>query len=195
MAKFCCVSGCDQKHYAHSFCKRHYAINRRYGDPTAYVRRRGPLEQRFWEKVDKRGPEECWNWTAGKTKQGYGNIGTGGRGTPKTMAHRLSYEIAFGPIPDGKYILHSCDNPSCVNPAHLRAGTPKENVHDAMERGRLKNPPLLFGSKNFKAALTDEQVKLIKMCGKEIKTSQLAKLFGVAHSTVARIRNGTIRTN
>jgi hypothetical protein len=88
-----------------------------------------PLEKRFWAKVDMSG--DCWNWTGCKTAQGYGRIGA--YGTVK-VAHRISYEFAMEPIPEGMVIDHICHNESCVRPSHLRACTQKQNnEHKAQE--------------------------------------------------------------
>ena len=88
--------------------------------------------ERFWSKVNKRGLDECWEWS-GRRCQGYGCFGLHGR---DLRAHRFSYELNVGPIPDGLSILHSCDNRACVNPAHLRPGTNAENMQDCLKRGR-----------------------------------------------------------
>jgi hypothetical protein len=94
--------------------------------------------ERFWCKVIK-GPG-CWIWT-GTTSRGYGNfrVGSLADGTRrKVLAHRYSYELVHGRVEE--MLLHSCDVPRCVNPAHLRPGTAKENAADAIERGRIYRP-------------------------------------------------------
>lgn len=105
--------------------------------PRPHVR--VPLDVRFWNKVDKTG--DCWLWT-GATKDGfpYGIIcppGGTGKGRPPIRAHRLSWEMAHGPIPRGMVVCHKCDQPRCVRPEHLFLGTQGDNVRDAAEKGRL----------------------------------------------------------
>ena len=86
-----------------------------------------PLADRFWERVQK--TDSCWLWTAGKTTAGYGKIqvGSGGGVGREQYVHRLSYEFTNGPIPPGMTIDHICHVHACVNPAHLRATTQKQN--------------------------------------------------------------------
>lgn len=98
--------------------------------------RKRPLAARFWEKVDKRGLDECWPWLAGTDGRGYGTIGPGREHVSDLKAHRVSYELNVGPIPAGMHVLHHCDNPPCVNPAHLWVGTDADNMHDMLAKGR-----------------------------------------------------------
>ena len=92
-----------------------------------------PLAERFWEKVDVGSPSECWEWTAAKDKCGYGVIKVARK---MKKAHRVSYELNNGLITQGLDALHSCHNPGCVNPSHIRIGTNAENVKDKMLAGR-----------------------------------------------------------
>lgn len=90
------------------------------------------LKDRFWHKVEK-SEEGCWIWKATVTARGYGVIGVNGR---QTTAHRVSYEMAYGQIPNGMVVMHNCDNPSCVRPDHLRVGTIDDNSKDRKKKGR-----------------------------------------------------------
>lgn len=96
-------------------------------------------EERFWSKVDVRGPNDCWEWNAHRDKNGYGAIRIGGAGTPRKRAHRFAYESKYGAIADGLIVRHKCDNPPCCNPDHLEVGTTKDNAWDKVKRGRHRN--------------------------------------------------------
>jgi HNH endonuclease len=93
------------------------------------------VAKRFWSKVDKRGPDECWPWTAGTAgKGGYGRFRMGDK---RVQASRVAWEMEHGrPLPPELDALHSCDNPPCVNPAHIWPGTAADNVRDAVAKGR-----------------------------------------------------------
>lgn len=102
-------------------------------NPCANANRGRREEDRFWEKVQK--GAGCWIWTATLVK-GYGSFRRGRPSRTKAYAHRVSWEYANGPIPTGLYVLHSCDNPPCVNPDHLWLGTHTDNMRDMAEKGR-----------------------------------------------------------
>lgn len=97
------------------------------------------IEARFWALVDKRG--SCWLWTGTRGHGGYGHFGVGRLGVDRRVvtAHRFAWELTNGAIPDGLYVLHTCDNRWCVNPEHLWLGTAADNAHDAVAKGRLRS--------------------------------------------------------
>lgn len=123
-----------------------------------------PPADRFWEKVSrlksgkKTNGQFCWVWTAGTNKQGYGLFNRGTRPAVGILAHRLSWEYANGD-PGSKCVLHECDNPPCVNPAHLFTGTRTDNAADKVKKGRQKGPR---GEEHPKSRLTPELVREIR---------------------------------
>jgi hypothetical protein len=141
-----------------------------------------PLSKRFWEKVDIRGPDECWPWKAGKYKSGYGSISRGGRGT-NTCSHIVAYELQKGLIPEGMDVLHSCDNPPCCNGRHLWVGTHCDNMHDKERKNRANHAR---GEAHGSAKLTEEDVKKIRVlyARGEFTYLQLGKEFNVSHTTI-----------
>lgn len=120
----CKQDGCTSPTASVGYCVAHYKRFCRYGD-ASIKRPTIPAEERFWAKVDKRGPDECWRFLAAIGNHGYG-IFTPHKGN-QNLAHRYSYELARGPIPQGLHIDHLCRVRECVNPAHMEAVTPLEN--------------------------------------------------------------------
>jgi hypothetical protein len=113
---------------------------------------------RFWAKVDI--TPGCWEWTAFR-KNNYGRIilPTGRKRGQVVYAHRLSWELRNGPIPDGLFVCHKCDNPPCVNPDHLFLGSNDDNMADMHAKGRGVQP---CGAEHGRALFTDEQVREIR---------------------------------
>ena len=142
--------------------------------------------KRFWVKVGRYGPSECWPWKASTDRHGYGYFRLDG-GMRK--AHRVAYELTHGPIPDGQVVRHRCDNPGCVNPGHLELGTQADNVRDRDERKR-RAPPA--GANNGRAKLTAEQVAEIRARYSTgyIAQADLARAYGVSHATIHAIVRG-----
>jgi hypothetical protein len=183
----CTVEGCDGSARGHGYCTRHYTQWRRYGDPLHRERQyhKGvPPEERFKAYVQKGlGPKACWEWTGGKISTGYGMF----HPLPKQsiLAHRYAYERHRGPIPAGQFILHHCDNRSCVNPRHLFCGDQQANVDDMINKGRDRKRGAV-GAKNQGAKINEEIVRTIRASSMTAKI--LAKRYGVSASQIYAIR-------
>lgn len=151
--------------------------------------RRFPIADRL-ARLTKRGPM-CWTWNGAKNTYGYGTITYQGR---THLAHRLAYAVTYGPIPDGMMVLHCCDNPACVNPAHLRVGTQFENMQDAAAKGRLRTPRIaMFGSTNPSAKLTERKVRKIrKRLSQGEDQHVVAARYGVSRSLIGQIERRQI---
>lgn len=127
----------------------------------------------------------CWLWTGYRNREGYGRISS--REGPKS-AHRVSYEIFKGPIPEGSLVCHSCDHPWCVNPAHLWVGTNQDNMTDMIKKGRQGK---LYGEESSNSKLSEKQVhKILDLLEKGIRRSVIAKKFKVCKSTIDLIKQG-----
>lgn len=147
------------------------------------------LKVRFWAKVDKRGPDECWEWTAG-TQNEYGKFYLKGRHVP---AHRVSYELVKGPLPapDARkktHALHKCDNSLCVNPNHIFVGTHLDNMRDKVKKGRH-----VRGEKHPNSKLTrDDVIKMRNLRkNKRLKYKDIARKFGISPGHACHVINGT----
>ena len=142
-----------------------------------------PLAERFWEKVEVGGQDECWTWLASTKQGGYGKImGDDGR---FYLAHRVAYEMLIGDIPAGLLLCHRCDNPACVNPAHMFIGTQADNLKDMRSKGR-GNPPC--GTRHPRARLTEQLVTQIRSDLRSHR--QLAKVLGISKSAIGMAKAG-----
>lgn len=141
------------------------------------------IQNRFWSKVEKKEANDCWNWQANKTYNGYGQLSICGKGV---RAHRFSYEMHHNrKIAPGLIVMHTCDNPACVNPAHLVEGTVHENIQDKVNKNRQARLP---GERNGNSKLTEQQVLEIRE--KIDKSNQeLAELYSVSKKSINNIRN------
>lgn len=161
-------------------------------------------EQRFWEKVNKDGPVPerqpelgpCWIWTGSKRNKGYGAfVFSSGSEVVQGRAHRYSWQIHNGPIPDALSVLHKCDNPPCVNPDHLFLGTIADNNRDILEKGRHVRAGT-YGPGQYKRGTAHHAAKLTEELVKEIRElhatgrwsySQLGARFGINRSAAYKI--------
>lgn len=151
-----------------------------------YLRKRESVEERFWAKVQK--TESCWIWSAGTSIGGYGDFSV--THSIKVPAHRFSWEFTYGPIPAGISVLHSCDNPPCVNPEHLFLGTKGDNNRDRAQKGRSKGV-FFKGSLHRNAKLTEDAVLDIRRryAAGGIYQRELANEYGVTRFAIGEIVN------
>lgn len=153
----------------------------RFGDP----------EVRFWMGV-KSSRDGCWEWTNSRNIAGYGMLFYQGRSQP---AHRVSWQIHSGPIPEGLFVCHQCDNPRCVRPSHLFLGTALDNARDRDRKGRAGKRPSRKGCKGLEgeshpmSVLSASDVLLIRARLDEGESSvAIGKEYGVDTSTISSIR-------
>lgn len=150
-------------------------------------RLRKSLWDRFHDKFVPDPNSGCWLWTGAAKELGYGVIGLGHRGDGTAKAHRVAYQLYKGDIPQNMNVLHSCDLPCCVNPAHLRLGTLSDNSQDCVSRGRHRRPDNR-GERAAWAKLNAEKVATIKK--REMTGTAYAKLYGVSKSAIYEIWSG-----
>lgn len=141
---------------------------------------------RFWAKVNVLGPDDCWEWLDHCTKGGYGQFKLGHK---MLTAHRVSWNLTYGPIPEGLCCCHKCDNRKCINPNHMFLGTKKDNTQDMISKGRHSYVSH-NGITNGRAALTESQVIEIRRLytlENHMLQKELALLFGVSKSQIGNI--------
>lgn len=152
-----------------------------------------PLSERFWKYVDMSG--ECWVWTKARNHRGYGVTGETRNGQQRQIrAHRASWELTRGPIPEGLMVCHHCDNPPCVRPDHLFLGTARDNMADKAAKGRAPgNPGCTWtrGEHSPTHKLTRfEVLRFWEMQRAGASRAELAAAFGISKSQTARLARG-----
>lgn len=143
------------------------------------------MPSKFWEKVDVRANDECWNWCAHLGRDGYGHVKVGKK---VCKAHRVVFEHFQGSIPDGHCVRHKCDNRACVNPAHLESGTLADNNRDRDVRGRQVS---LRGEEHGMARLSRDAVAVIRDFAHVVAEGKkhLADRFNVGVTTITDVMN------
>jgi len=152
-----------------------------------------PVIERVLDKVIRIPFSGCWIFTGATNHWGYGMVGMGSRGAATDRVHRVTYRHFRGDIPNGLFVCHTCDVPSCCNPDHLFLGSNQDNVNDMIKKGRGSSPPRnlhVVGSAHPLSKLTeDEAVKIRHMYSQGVIQEDLAKLFGVARQTISKVVN------
>ncbi len=192
----CSIPGCTSpvaKRSARGWCMKHLRRYQRHGDPQKTLQPSRDLsrEDRFWSKVDKNGGfNTCWEWTKARHEFGYGKF-YDGKYRRNRKAHRVAWELAFGPIPDGLFVLHSCDNPPCCNPAHLFLGTLANNSQDMISKGRGKGQ-FEVGERHPCARLTENQVREMHELFSQgtVRRQEVAEIYGISYVHARHILSG-----
>lgn len=179
----CSIDECSRPMWARGWCGTHYRRWATTGHPLTPSCRDDWFSKFLRFLPSDVAPNECWLWRGPVGSKGYGNLQIR---EDVWSAHRLSYAMHHGDLPADRFICHHCDNPPCVNPAHLYAGTPQDNINDKVARGRLADP--LPGELNPNAKLTAAQVAAIRERIALGSTQRaVGREFGIAQSHVGRI--------
>lgn len=175
-------------HCGNAFLRQRHVESRQFcSRKCQYAAKTARQHIHFWKFVDKRGADECWEWQgASKHERGF-RYGRFFVAKQKAVgAHRYAFMLANGPIPDGLHVLHICDNPPCVNPAHLRLGTQRDNMQDRKQKGR--DPAVIHdysGTRNPNAKLSESDIqRILEMRRTGMTYTAISKLFPVCMATI-----------
>ena len=147
-----------------------------------------PVAERFWDHVRKGDLDECWEWTGARERAGYGFLHASHRPRRWWKAHRVSWEIHFGAIPQGACVLHRCDNPPCVNPRHLWLGSRRDNNRDRVRKGRGHKQ---HGEANTNAKLSAADLPAIRRLHERGMTQEkIAEVFSISQPQISRVLRG-----
>lgn len=212
--KLCSVDTCKTKHFAKSFCRRHYQQFLKTGSPVI-IRPNpwGTPEERFWRYVQRSNDDACWPWTGHRDKNGYGTFRISRTINP-VRAHRYAFILQHGPIAQTLLVLHTCHNPSCVNPRHLKVGDQTENMADRRAAGHhyrsdsaKEHMRQLMTGRVFTeewrrkishalSTLHDGEVWLIRrLLAHNVSQYTIAPMFRVHQATVSNIKRGKSYTH
>lgn len=182
----CSVEQCDKPHVCKGLCQKHYTRLRRHGDVTTRLpnARPRPVADVLKDYVPELPANECWEWQGHVDANGYGVLNRGGK---THRAHRFVYEALVGPIPAGLLLMHSCDNPPCVNPNHLSPGTNADNVADCVQKERNNR-----GEEMWSAKLAEQQVLEAreKFATGRYGITQLARSYGITDGPMWELLHG-----
>ena len=194
--RICKVDGCEKPRHGATLCRMHQWRLERHGSlddrPSLEDRRAARDAVAYEKRLVRGGPDECWGWLGGKSKFGYGQIRIWGK---NLVAHRVSWIIHNGPIPDGVCVLHQCDNPPCTNPRHLFLGTKVDNNSDRDAKGRTNKcwvgGVLYRGEQNGRHKLTDVDVlDIVGLHKKGVHYRKISEGYNVTPAMIRHIVTG-----
>lgn len=185
MAKVCSIDDCIRVVHAKGYCQMHHKRWWSHGDPLSTIN--APRDMGMRERFERIGWDvtetDCWEWRGGRDDRGYGQFRAPGK---SWIASRAAHHIYNASIPDGMLVRHKCDNPPCVNPSHLEAGTTADNIEDKVSKGRQSKGVDIYTNK-----LSVEQVLSIKrQLAAGGKTGRIAVAHGVSPATISDIKVG-----
>lgn len=170
----CTVEGCKGKHNGHGLCAKHLHRLKKHGSTELKT-----IEERFHDSYIPEPMSGCWLWTGTSNTQGYGTFYANGR---LHIAHRFSWELHNGPIPEGMLACHHCDTPPCVNPDHLFVGTHKDNAQDSLKKGRHSRAN---GDHWNRSSITWDDIPKIKELKEQGLTyEEIGKQYGVGPTCI-----------
>lgn len=179
----CLVDDCLLPATKKDYCALHYSRWRRHGSPLLGARTRTPDAERFWAKVEKAGPDDCWHWIIQKSKNQYGQFRSYDLKRP-IGAHAFSFFLANRYIPPE--VMHTCDVRSCVNPKHLKAGTRALNMADMRAKGRAGKTERPRGEAHHGTKLTEDDVRAIRASSETHR--EAADRYGVEYHVIWQVR-------
>ena len=188
--KKCNVQGCNNMGaLVKGMCRKHYKRLWRNGTLSPTKQAQDSISERLDRWTDKygtvayEGMSACWNWIGTKVRDGYGRISVNGK--PK-MAHRVSFELVNGMIPEGFFVCHKCDNPSCVNPEHMFIGSRLDNMRDKVAKGRAYTGESQSGENCGRSKLTEADVRAIRLDNRPRKI--IAQQYSIHYQHVSNIK-------
>ena len=188
--KGCAFDGCNKLAATAGYCVGHYRQHH-VGEQLRplQLQYHGLSEyERFFMRVEKKNPNECWNWSGSRTNSKWHGQWRNSAGNIE-LAHRAAWRLMRCDIPREMFVLHRCDNPICVNPSHLFLGTQSENLKDMWAKGRGRPMPS-HGEKHGMSKLTAKSVLEIRESN--LSAKEIASKFGVGTTTIYDIRKRKI---